>query len=134
MKKLYVVKKGKTNMKEIKDYEYSFLKKVILRLKKKEWNRQDLKYIYTLFKQFVEKLNIDETSTLRFGEVLLGQYCNVDYSNIQDIRQKIQDILDTDELTTTVSTVIIAAMVLLSLSATDIDNEYKIESIEKGEN
>jgi hypothetical protein len=119
-------------LKDIKKYEYNFLKKVILRLKKTEWNNQDLRYIYTLFKQLVETLEVDETSLLRFGEVLLGQYCNIDYSNISDVRQKIQDILDTDELTTTVSVVIIAAMVLLSLSTQD--ESLKIKSIEKGEN
>lgn len=119
-------------MKDIKKYEYDFLKKVILRLKKKEWNRQDLKFIYTQFKIFIEKINVDEASVLRFGEVLLGQYCNVDYSNIQNVRQNIEIILDTDELTTTVSTVIIAAIVLLSLAATDVDNEYKIKDV--GEN
>ena len=134
MKKFYMVKIGENNMKDIKKYEYDFLKKVILRLKKTEWNRQDLKFIYTQFKIFIEKINVDEASVLRFGEVLLGQYCNVDYSNIQNARQNIEIILDTDELTTTVSTVIIAAIVLLSLAATDVDNEYKIESIEKGEN
>lgn len=72
-------------MDKVQKSEYNYLKKVILRLNKKTWDKKDFEFIRDLFNKLCSDNNIDKLSALRYGEVFLGKitrdYNYKDYSS-----------------------------------------------------
>ena len=97
--------------------EYIYLKSIILRLKKETWNKSDLEFIDAKFDKFIKKTKLNKIDILRKGEVMLGEYCEVDMSNIQDIRDLIYKCLvNIDEISSPICVAIISALNTLALA------------------
>lgn len=104
----------------MKNKDYSYLKKVILRLNKKQWNIKDFKYIDDLSNRYIKNNNLDKLSLLRYGEVLLGKYCDIDYSNLDNSRRYIEMLLDDmDNFNITVLITLIITITQLVISTND---------------
>ena len=112
--------------------EYKFLKAVILRLRKETWDKTDLDYIESKFDYFIRKTKLDKIDLLRKGEVMLGEYCEVDLSNIQDVRDLIYKcIVNIDEISSPICIAIIAALNTLALS--EINGKIDFKDIERND-
>lgn len=97
--------------------EYNFLKYVIMKLNKETWDETDLENIYKKYELFLERMNLNELSMLRVGESMLGEYCEVDLANIQDVKDLVTKCLNAfEEITIPVCIVIIGALTKLALS------------------
>ena len=104
--------------------EYNFLKRVtITNITKDTWDKDDLQYLYKEFQFFLVKSNIDELSILRKGEVLLGQYCNIEDSNYNTCKNMIFNILNTNELAIPIQIAIIGALLKLYIENNNIKED-----------
>ena len=83
----------KSKKKKELNYEYEYLKNVVLILDKESWSTKDLTYIYQEYLKYLKKIKVDELTALRAGEVLLGKYCEVDY-NINNVKDLIWKLLN----------------------------------------
>ena len=115
--------------------KYKFLKNVILTLDKKNWSTKELQYIYNEYKIFLKKIGVDEISALRTGEIFLGKYCNVDFNDVNDVRDLVYKCCEAmEEITPNVCTAIIGALVKLSLASINGEkldfNDFKEERLE----
>lgn len=104
--------------------EYNFLKRVtITNITKDTWDKDDLQYLYKEFQFFLVKSNIDELSILRKGEVLLGQYCNIEDYNYNACKNMIFNILNTNELAIPIQIAIIGALLKLYIENNNIKED-----------
>lgn len=104
--------------------EYNFLKRVtITNITKDTWDKDDLQYLYKEFQFFLVKSNIDELSILRKGEVLLGQYCNIEDYNYNVCKNMIFNILNTNELAIPIQIAIIGALLKLYIENNNIKED-----------
>lgn len=113
-----------------KRFKYKFLKNVILRLDKHSWTEEDLRFIDNEFKKFIKRIKVEEIAALRSGEMFLGKYCEVDLSNIDDVRDLIYKCCDSiDQISSDVCIVIVGALTRLALS--EIDGKYNVNEIKE---
>jgi hypothetical protein len=100
----------------LKKLELKFLRLVIDELDKDTWDETSLNKIYKNFLKFSKKIETDELSLLRFGEVFLRECINVTTINKDNSKSIILSILNNiEELEIPVVIVMIAAIVKLSL-------------------
>lgn len=110
--------------------EYNYLKKVILLLEKETWSVDDLKTIQREFRKFVKKNDLNELDLLRKGEVMLAEYCEVDLSDLNDVKDMMFKCFNAiDEISSPICLVIVSALNKLALS--EIEGKC---SLEEGEN
>lgn len=101
--------------------EYKFLNQVIARLEKENWIINDLKDLYKEYEKFLKNMKIDELSSLRIGEILLGKLCNTEYKEAEDAKNSIYTILSSmEELEIPSMIVMIGA--ILKISIAQIEN------------
>lgn len=95
-----------------------FLKQVILRLKKNNWDIKDIEYLYDKFLDFIKEENLDELSLLRYGEALSGKALDcINYHDINNVRLNIFNLLNNmEKLDIPVIVNIIAAILKLTLN------------------
>lgn len=75
-----------------------FLKQVILRLNKENWNINDINYLYNKFLDFINKENLNELSLLRYGEALSGKALDcINYKDINNVKLNIFNLLNNIE-------------------------------------
>jgi hypothetical protein len=93
-------------MNKVQKSEYNYLKKVILRLNKKTWDKKDFEYIRGMFDKLCLNNNIDKLSALRYGEVFLGkitkEYDLKDYNSSRALIGYIFENIDNLEVPTVV--------------------------------
>lgn len=115
----------KSKKKKDSNYEYEYLKNVVLILDKESWSTKDLTYIYQEYLKYLKKIKVDELTALRAGEVLLGKYCEVDYNinNVKDLIWKLLNQLNESgqDYWPYICTAIIGTIVKISLA--EINNE-----------
>lgn len=96
--------------------EYKFLSRVTIQnMTKDAWNISDLEFLYKEFQFFIAKSNIEEISILRKGEVLLGQYCDLNNYSIDNCKDMIYKIINSDELAIPIQIAIIGAILKISI-------------------
>ena len=94
--------------------EYKFLKRVTVSVIVEDtWDEDIIKRLYREFQFFVAKSNIDEIGILRKGEVMLGEYCNIDDFSFKRCQDLIYKIINTDELAIPIQIAIIGAILKL---------------------
>ena len=94
--------------------EYKFLKRVTVSVIVEDtWDEDTLKRLYREFQFFTAKSNVDEINILRKGEVMLGQYCNIDDYSFETCHDMIYKIINSDELAIPVQIAIIGAILKL---------------------
>lgn len=113
-------------------YEYKFLKNVLNLYKKEIWTDKELRVIDSEFNKFTKRTKLDNIAILRKGEVMLGEYCDVDMTDIQDVRDLIYKCLDNmEDISIPVGLAIIAAINKLALS--NIDGKENFNNLKKEE-
>ena len=113
-------------------YEYKFLKNVLSLYKKEVWTDKELRVIDSEFNKFTKRTKLDSIAILRKGEVMLGEYCDVDMTDIQDVRDLIYKCLDNmEDISIPVGLAIIAAINKLALS--NIDGKENFNNLKKEE-
>ena len=113
-------------------YEYKFLKNVLNLYKKEVWTDKELRVIDSEFNKFTKRTKLDSIAILRKGEVMLGEYCDVDMTDIQDVRDLIYKCLDNmEDISIPVGLAIIAAINKLALS--NIDGKENFNNLKKEE-
>ena len=116
-----------------KRQEYKFLKAIILRLRRETWDKTDLDFIESKFDYFIRKTKLDKINILRKGEVMLGEYSEVNLSNIQDVRDLIYKcIANIDEISSPICVAIISALNTLALA--EINGKLNYNNIKKERN
>lgn len=102
-----------------------FLTYVIKRLKKQNWDLNDIKFLYYKFLYFINEENLNEISLLRYGETLAGKTLDtINYNDINNVKTKIYLVLDNmEKLSIPVMTNIIAVILKLTLE------KYKEEKL-----
>ena len=110
-------------MDKVQKSEYNYLKKVVLRLKKKTWDKEDFEFIRGLFDKMCLDNSIDKLSALRYGEVFLGkitkEYDLKDYNSSRALIEYMFENIDSLE----VPTVIVCIGAISYLVLEDIKDE-----------
>ena len=114
-------------------YEYDLLSYVIKKLDKQVWVEEDIRDIYKQIQKFNKKADINELDIMRKGEVFLGKYCEVDLSNIQDVRDLILQIVNNlESFRIPILVAILEALTKLALS--EIDGKINYNDLKGGDN
>lgn len=120
-------------MDKFSKYEYDLLSYVIKKLDKQVWAEEDIRDIYKQIQKFNKKADINELDIMRKGEVFLGKYCEVDLSNIQDVRDLILQIVNNlESFRIPILVAILEALTKLALS--EIDGKINYNDLKGGDN
>lgn len=120
-------------MDKFSKYEYDLLSYVIKKLDKQVWTEEDIRDIYKQIQKFNKKADINELDIMRKGEVFLGKYCEVDLSNIQDVRDLILQIVNNlESFRIPILVAILEALTKLALS--EIDGKINYNDLKGGDN
>lgn len=119
-------------MDKFSKYEYDLLSYVIKELGKQVWAEEDIRDIYKQIQKFNKKADINELDIMRKGEVFLGKYCEVDLSNIQDVRDLILQIVNNlESFRIPILVAILEALTKLALS--EIDGKINYNDLKGGD-
>lgn len=119
-------------MDKFSKYEYDLLSYVIKKLDKQVWTEEDIRDIYKQIQKFNKKADINELDIMRKGEVFLGKYCEVDLSNIQDVRDLILQIVNNlESFRIPILVAILEALTKLALS--EIDGKINYNDLKGGD-
>lgn len=119
-------------MDKFSKYEYDLLSYVIKKLDKQVWAEEDIRDIYKQIQKFNKKADINELDIMRKGEIFLGKYCEVDLSNIQDVRDLILQIVNNlESFRIPILVAILEALTKLALS--EIDGKINYNNLKGGD-
>ena len=111
--------------------EYKFLEYCIKIINQNIFGIKDLENIYKEFKKFVNSNNLDELALLRKGELMLGEYCEVNTNNLQDVYDLLLKLINNlEEIETPVLVVIIGALAKIALAKQN-NEELNFNDIKK---
>lgn len=111
--------------------EYKFLEYCIKIINQSIFGIKDLENIYKEFKKFVNNNNLDELALLRKGELMLGEYCEVNTNNLQDVYDLLLKLINNlEEIETPVLVVIIGALAKIALAKQN-NEELNFNDIKK---
>lgn len=111
--------------------EYKFLEYCIKIINQNIFGIKDLENIYKEFKKFVNNNNLDELALLRKGELMLGEYCEVNTNNLQDVYNLLLKLINNlEEIETPVLIVIIGALAKIALAKQN-NEELNFNDIKK---
>ena len=111
--------------------EYKFLEYCIKIINQNTFGIKDLENIYKEFKKFVNNNNLDELALLRKGELMLGEYCEVNTNNLQDVYDLLLKLINNlEEIETPVLVVIIGALAKIALAKQN-NEELNFNDIKK---
>lgn len=111
--------------------EYKFLEYCIKIINQNIFGIKDLENIYKEFKKFVNNNNLDELALLRKGELMLGEYCEVNTNNLQDVYDLLFKLINNlEEIETPVLVVIIGALAKIALAKQN-NEELNFNDIKK---
>ena len=111
--------------------EYKFLEYCIKIINQNIFGIKDLENIYKEFKKFVNNNNLDELALLRKGELMLGEYCEVNTNNLQDVYDLLLKLINNlEEFETLVLVVIIGALAKIALAKQN-NEELNFNDIKK---
>ena len=111
--------------------EYKFLEYCIKIINQNIFGIKDLENIYKEFKKFVNNNNLDELALLRKGELMLGEYCEVNTNNLQDVYDLLLTLINNlEEIETPVLVVIIGALAKIALAKQN-NEELNFNDIKK---
>lgn len=111
--------------------EYKFLEYCIKIINQNIFGIKDLENIYKEFKKFVNNNNLDELALLRKGELMLGEYCEVNTNNLQDVYDLLLKLINNlEEIETPVLVVIIGALAKIALAKQN-NEELNFNDIKK---
>ena len=111
--------------------EYKFLEYCIKIINQNIFGIKDLENIYKEFKKFVNNNNLDELALLRKGELMLGEYCEVNTNNLQDVYDLLLKLINNlEEIETPVLVVIIGALAKIALDKQN-NEELNFNDIKK---
>lgn len=97
--------------------EYKFLEYCIKTINQEIFGIKDLENIYKEFKKFVNKNKFDELTLLRKGEIMLGEYCEVNTNNLLDVYDLLLKLINNlEEIKTPILIVIIGALAKITLA------------------
>lgn len=111
--------------------EYKFLEYCIKIINQNIFGIKDLENIYKEFKKFVNNNNLDELALLRKGELMLGEYCEVNTNNLQDVYDLLLKLINNlEEIETPVLVVTIGALAKIALAKQN-NEELNFNDIKK---
>lgn len=111
--------------------EYKFLEYCIKIINQNIFGIKDLENIYKEFKKFVNNNNLDELALLRKGELMLGEYCEVNTNSLQDVYDLLLKLINNlEEIETPVLVVIIGALAKIALAKQN-NEELNFNDIKK---
>lgn len=111
--------------------EYKFLEYCIKIINQNIFGIKDLENIYKEFKKFVNNNNLNELALLRKGELMLGEYCEVNTNNLQDVYDLLLKLINNlEEIETPVLVVIIGALAKIALAKQN-NEELNFNDIKK---
>ena len=111
--------------------EYKFLEYCIKIINQSIFGIKDLENIYKEFKKFVNNNNLDELALLRKGELMLGEYCEVNTNNLQDVYDLLLKLINNlEEIETPVLVVTIGALAKIALAKQN-NEELNFNDIKK---
>ena len=113
--------------------EFKFCKVIVKTINKENFTEKDLDKIYKQFIEFCKRGKLDELALLRKGEVMLGEYCEVNLKDINDVHDLLKKcIYNIEEISVPIAIVTIAALTKLALA--EINGKETINLKENNEN